>query len=39
MKKIKDLEKFFGIFKEDKEYNKIMKEIDKGWNKWAKEYA
>lgn len=39
MKKLKYLEKFFGILKEDKEYDRIMKEINKSWDRWTKRYA
>ncbi len=39
MKKLMYLEKFFGIFKGDKEYDGIMKEINKGWDRWTKKYV
>ncbi len=38
-KKLKDLAKYFGILKDDKEYDKIMKETRKNWTKWTKRYA
>lgn len=28
-----------GILEEDKEYNKVMKEVRKGWDRWNKRYA
>lgn len=33
------LRECFGILKDDKEYDGIMKETRKRWNKWTKQYA
>lgn len=30
--------KFKGTLKGDKEYDRIMKEVRKGWGKWTKKY-
>ncbi len=41
-KKIKTgrgLKECFGILKGDKEYDRVMKEARKGWNRWNKRYA
>ena len=38
-KKMKDLKKCFGILTGDKEYDKVMKEARKGWDRWNKRYA
>lgn len=35
-KKLKDLKKYFGILKGDKEYDKISKEIKANWARWTK---
>ncbi|MBI2508082.1 antitoxin VapB family protein [Candidatus Woesearchaeota archaeon] len=35
----KDLMKCFGILKDDKEYDKIMKDTRKRWAEWTKKYA
>ena len=34
-----DLWKYFGVLKGDKEYDKIMREVKKGWAKWTKKYV
>ena len=34
-----DLLKHFGVLKGDKEYDKIRKDIRKGWAKWQKKFA
>ncbi|MBI2671627.1 hypothetical protein HYX16_01705 [Candidatus Woesearchaeota archaeon] len=35
----KELFKLLGALKDDKEYEKILKESKKGWAKWTKRYA
>lgn len=35
----KSLKRFFGILKSDKEYDKVIKALDKKWKKWDKMYA
>ena len=39
VKTIGGLRKFYGILKDDKEYDGVMKEAKKGWNKWTKKYV
>lgn len=34
-----DLWKHFGVFKGDKEYEKVIKDLKKGWAKWQERYA
>jgi len=34
-----DLKKYFGVLKEDKEYDEILKETRKAWKKWTESYA
>ena len=34
-----DLKKHFGVLKDDKEYEKIQKELKAGWHRWQKRYA
>ena len=38
-KTLGDAMKHFGILKDDKEYDEVMKEAKKAWNKWTKRYA
>ena len=33
------LKECLGIIKDDKEYDKIMKETGKRWSKWTRQYA
>ena len=35
----KNIFPFFGALKNDKEYNKIMKDLEKSWSNWSKKYA
>ncbi len=35
----KNLLPFFGVLKNDKEYDKIKKDLEKGWSNWSKKYA
>ena len=35
----KNLFSFFGIFNNDKEYDKIKKDLEKGWSNWSKKYV
>lgn len=35
----KDIAKYYGILKGDKEYDKIMKEVRKKWGEWTQKYA
>ena len=38
-KKMKDLKKYFGILKGDTEYDRVLKEVRKGWKRWTEKYA
>ncbi len=33
------LKEFFGILKDDKEYDELMKEMKKGWKRWTRKYS
>ena len=33
------LGKFAGTFKDDKEFDEIKKDLEKGWKAWGKKYA
>jgi len=35
----KNLFHFFGVLKNDKEYDKIKKDLEKSWSNWSKKYA
>jgi len=38
-KTVGNLKECLGLFKDDKEYDKVMKEAKKGWDRWNKRYA
>jgi len=38
-KTLNDVKSLFGIFKDDKEYDNIIKEVKEYWKKWTKKYA
>ena len=38
-KTVENLKECLGLFKDDKEYDKVMKEAKKGWDRWNKRYA
>lgn len=35
----KNITKYYGLLKGDKEYNKIGKELSKKWKEWTQKYA
>lgn len=35
----KDIAKYYGVLKGDKEYSKIMKDLRKKWGEWTQKYA
>ncbi|MBI4044461.1 MAG: hypothetical protein HY392_02010 [Candidatus Diapherotrites archaeon] len=39
MKKFGGLKKFAGIFKDDKEYDEVLKQTKAGWAFWTKKYS
>ena len=36
---LRDLKRYFSVFKGDTEYKEIMKEVRSGWARWTKKYV